>query len=169
MACSSDKAADPVGLDMLEDAVSYHLRIVNLTLSRFLEVAFANTPLEGGTGKVTTLVMARMKPGITAAEIAPFAGKDAPAMTRLVSGLVSHGVLERRPDPDSRRRQLLYLTAEGERLIERIGDAVARERQAVFGMLTEAETAQLLSLLKKVSAASIAGARGETAATHEDA
>lgn len=157
------EAAD---LDVLQDAASYHLRVLNLTISRFLESVFAGTPLEGGTGKVTTLIMAMTTPGITAAEIAPFAGKDAPAMTRLVARFVEAGLLRREADPSSRRRQLLYITPRGEALIGLIRQAIARERDEVFGTLSDGELGQLLRILKKLNAAHIA--RTETAQASGD-
>lgn len=153
---ASQSEFEGLGLDILEDAVSYHLRLVNLHVARYLSRAFQDTPLMGGTGKVTALMMAQNRPGITASQIAPYAGKDAPAMTRLIDRLVADGLLRRERDPGSRRRRLLYITAAGQGLLTRIRDAVRLERQQIFGMLEDDEFDQLFRLLRKANAHHVA-------------
>lgn len=140
-------------LDVLAGAMSFFVRSVNLSVSRYLEIKLAGTPLSGGTGKVTTLFMVQKRPGITAAEIAPYAGKDAPAMARLVDRLIASGLIDRRPDPQSRRRQLLFITPKGEEHLDLVRDIVHRERHEAFGMLSDEEHAQAVRLLRKVAGA----------------
>ncbi|HEX9466833.1 MAG TPA: MarR family transcriptional regulator [Acidimicrobiia bacterium] len=48
-----------------------------------------------------------------------------PSVTGVVTGLVARGLVERRNDPDDRRRLTLLLTAEGSRLLATADDAVA--------------------------------------------
>lgn len=60
----------------------------------------------------------------TAAEIAERERVSAPSMSRTVAELCEKGYLERRTDPDDRRRQLLALTPAGDRAL-----ADAREQR----------------------------------------
>ncbi len=144
---------DASELDVLAGAMSFFVRSVNLSVSRYLETHLAGTPLSGGTGKVTTLFMVQKRPGITAAEVAPYAGKDAPAMARLVDRLIASGLIDRRPDPRSRRRQLLFITPKGEAHLDLVRDIVSRERREAFGMLSDEEHEQAVRLLRKVAGA----------------
>jgi DNA-binding MarR family transcriptional regulator len=50
-----------------------------------------------------------------------------PAATQLVNALESEGLVERRPEPDDRRRQRLVLSSDGERTL-RSGEAMLAER-----------------------------------------
>jgi DNA-binding MarR family transcriptional regulator len=159
---SKDQTGDifaGAGLDMLEGTMSYYVRLLNLHLARFLEQHLEGTPLAGGTGKVTTLILAHSRPGITAAEIAPFACKDAPAMTRLIDRLVNEGLLYRKEDPSSRRRQLLFVTEKGRALVERVRQVTEVEREWIFGMISEREYDQAIGVLRKVVASHVGGSR----------
>lgn len=144
---------DEIELDCLTGAVSYYIRVLNLWISRDLEKKLASLPVAGGTGKISTLFMVLHQPGITASEIMSFAGKDAPAMTRLVEKLIADGLLERRPDPDVRRRQQLFITAAGREVLDRVREIVEREPEDAFWMLSKKEHAQTVALLRKIAAA----------------
>ena len=50
---------------------------------------------------------------ISGSELARRTGVSGPAVSQLVSGLVAAGLVERRPDPDDRRRVLVEATEEG--------------------------------------------------------
>ncbi|WP_068297846.1 MarR family winged helix-turn-helix transcriptional regulator [Pararhodobacter sp. CCB-MM2] len=143
---------DEINLDCLTDAISYYVRVLNLWVSRDLEKKFHGLPVAGGTGKISTLFIVKHQPGITASEITQFAGKDAPAMTRLIDKLTVDGLLERRADPETRRRQQLYITPAGETVLETVRDIVLDEPQDAFWMLTPEEHAQTVSLLRKICA-----------------
>lgn len=66
--------------------------------------------LGGGRGKI--LFQLREGPA-TLRELADANGVDAPYTTLIVDKLEAHGLVERRPHPDDRRRKLVTLTAAG--------------------------------------------------------
>ncbi|EAU46135.1 transcriptional regulator, MarR family protein [Salipiger bermudensis HTCC2601] len=151
---------DELEIDCLSSAISYYIRVLNLWVSRDLEKKFAGLPVAGGTGKVSTLFIVFHQPGITASEIRQFAGKDAPAMTRLVEKLISEGLLDRRPDPETRRRQQLFITDRGREVLDEVRAIVGREREEAFWMLSPEEHAQTVALLRKISNAYIERHKG---------
>lgn len=151
---------DEINLDCLTDTISYYVRVLNLWVSRDLEKKFHDLPVAGGTGKITTLFIVKHQPGITASEITQFAGKDAPAMTRLIEKLTQDGLLERQADPETRRRQQLFITPAGEAAMETVRDIVLDEPQDTFWMLSPEEHAQTVALLRKICAAYVERQRG---------
>ena len=100
--------------------------------------------LGGGRGKVLT----RLGEGPrTLRDIAADIGVDAPYATVVVDKLESHGLVERRPHPDDRRRKLVALTDAGqdalaavERILHRPPAAMVRlsqtQRQSLLDLLT---------------------------------
>lgn len=68
---------------------------------------------------------------VRAADLAGALGHDKGGVSRHVQQLVDLGLVERRPDPEDRRAQLLVLTDEA---VARL-DAVRRERSARFDAL----------------------------------
>jgi DNA-binding MarR family transcriptional regulator len=60
-------------------------------------------------------------------DLARRAGVSGPAATQLVNALENEGLVERRPEPDDRRRQRLVLSSDGERTL-RSGEAMLTER-----------------------------------------
>lgn len=151
---------DELDFDCLSSAISYYIRVLNLWVSRDLEKKFTGLPVAGGTGKISTLFIVLHQPGITAAEIARYAGKDPPAMTRLVEKLIEDQLLDRRTDPDIKRRQQLFITDAGQVVLDKVRDIVGREPEEAFWMLSENEHAQTVRLLRKISNAYIKRQRG---------
>ncbi|MBC2867017.1 MarR family transcriptional regulator [Streptomyces mexicanus] len=81
-------------------------------------------------------VLARLigNDGLTTSDLAAVEGVRHQSMTATVASLVGLGLVERRPDPDDRRRLLIALTAEGRRRAE--DDRQAR-REWLAGQLQE--------------------------------
>ena len=70
--------------------------------------------------------------------------------SRYIDSLVDLGFVERRPDPNSRRAFLVYLTKEGRAKAELLPEIRRRIHGELFGHLTKAEYQQLKKLLQKV-------------------
>ncbi|MBZ4021549.1 MarR family transcriptional regulator [Rhodobacter sp. TJ_12] len=143
---------DEICLDVLNERLSYYLRVLNLGVASDLDALIAHLPVARGTGKISTLFAVMHQPGISASEIAPFAGKDAPAMTRLVDRLIDDGLLERRADPDTRRRQCLFITEQGRAVMDQVRAVLDTERAQMFGVLSDEEHAEALRLMRKMAA-----------------
>jgi MarR family transcriptional regulator for hemolysin len=80
-----------------------------------------------------TLCFVSSTEGSSLSAAADFIGLSLPAMSRLVEGLVEHGLMERRPCEDDRRHVRLSVTADGE-------TALAEARQLAQAGLSDAVT-----------------------------
>lgn len=68
----------------------------------------------------------------------------------LIDRLSEQGLVERRADPEDRRANLLFLTAEGRALAERVVPAHQVVISSLMGGLDDDEQRQLLALLRKL-------------------
>ncbi|WP_253663243.1 MarR family winged helix-turn-helix transcriptional regulator [Williamsia maris] len=110
--------------------------------------------LGGGRGKV--LFQLRDRP-MTLRELAEANNVDAPYATLIVDKLEAHGLVERRPHPDDRRRKLVTLTAAGHDAIA-TADAILLRPPSSVSALTSDELRQLADLIRR-----LLDAEGDTA------
>lgn len=91
-------------------------------------------------------------PGVRARELAAHIGVGKGTMSRQLARLEDLGLVERRPDPEDSRGQLIRLTAEGTRRVE--GARLARRRflGAALGEWTHDEIAHLAAQLARLNA-----------------
>lgn len=68
-----------------------------------------------------------------------------PTMTRIVAGLVEHGYVERRPDPDDARAGLVGATPVGKELLRALRSHRTAELTARLGRLSADDRAALLA------------------------
>jgi MarR family transcriptional regulator for hemolysin len=83
-------------------------------------------------------------------ELARLAKVEQPSMAQLLTRMERDALIKRVPDPSDRRSSLIMLTAEAERRLP-AGRAILRQSNAdMTAGLSDAEIAQLLSLLGRV-------------------
>ncbi|WP_405135631.1 MarR family transcriptional regulator [Nocardia sp. NBC_01388] len=102
--------------------------------------------LGGGRGKI--LFQLREGPA-TLRELADANGVDAPYTTLIVDKLEAHGLVERRPHPDDRRRKLVTLTAAGHAAIATADTILLRPPPAIRELPAE-DLGQLTGLLTRL-------------------
>jgi DNA-binding MarR family transcriptional regulator len=91
-------------------------------------------------------------PGLSQQVIAERLGTPPSRLVPLIDGLEKRGVVERRRNPADRRNHALYLTAEGGRLMGRLGQVAAAHEDAICGPLDPDERTQLGTLLRRLAA-----------------
>ncbi len=102
--------------------------------------------LGGGRGKI--LFQLREGPR-TLSQLAAANKLDAPYATLIVDKLEAHGLVERRPHPDDRRRKLVTLTAAGRDAIA-TADAILLRPPPAIGTLPADELGHLTELLTRL-------------------
>ncbi len=71
--------------------------------------------------------------------------------SRNIDALVEAGYAERRPDPNSRRSFLIFLTDAGREKATQLPNVVRQVNEETLGMLSKEERNQVVDLLKKVA------------------
>lgn len=113
--------------------------------------------LGGGRGKI--LFQLRGGPA-TLSQLAEANGVDAPYATLIVDKLEAHGLVERRPHPDDRRRKLVTLTAAGHSAIA-TADAILLRPPPAMRSLPAGALGQLTGLLTRLADADAAAPEGQ--------
>lgn len=134
-ACPPARSAEQVWA-LMQQFVSTHSRHEDLAEA----LGFS---LGAGRGKV--LFQLRQGPA-TLSQLAEAHRYDAPYTTLIVDKLEAHGLVERRPHPDDRRRKLVTLTPAGHAAIDAANTILLRPPQALT-TLSAGELQQLSAIL----------------------
>ena len=102
--------------------------------------------LGGGRGKI--LFQLREGPA-TLRQLADANGVDAPYATLIVDKLEAHGLVERRPHPDDRRRKLVTLTPAGHEAIA-TADAILLRPPAAISTLPAGDLGRLATIFTRL-------------------
>jgi DNA-binding MarR family transcriptional regulator len=84
------------------------------------------------------------------ARIGQRCGIDQSDMHTMLTELAEQGHIQRAPDPDDRRRNLITLTAAGRRRMVALDTAVSGIQNDVFGVLSDEERRLLVDMLTRV-------------------
>jgi len=109
--------------------------------------------LGGGRGKI--LFQLNDRP-MTLSELAEANKLDAPYVTLIVDKLEAHGLVQRQPHPDDRRRKLVTLTAAGHNAIA-TANAILLRPPPVMSTLPADDLRQLTMLLTRILGADKTG------------
>jgi DNA-binding MarR family transcriptional regulator len=92
--------------------------------------------------------------GITQQELAERLLVTKGNVVGLIDRVSAAGWVERRPDPDDRRANRLYLTAAGRKLLAQAWPCQVAINQKIFGTLNESELRMMHALLERLEDAS---------------
>jgi DNA-binding MarR family transcriptional regulator len=140
-------------LEPIEEA-ERHLGWLVADVSRMMRTVFDRRVKALGITRPQWLALVRLKrrPGASQSELAEMMEIERAPAGKIVDRLQERGWVERRPDPDDRRINRIFLTETGERVhaaIWPIGQATVSDALAD---LDGAETEQLADLLTRVKA-----------------
>ena len=107
-----------------------------------------------GTAEIDLIHALRHNPGCTQAKLAEILHADKAAIARRTKNLEEKGYLVRRDDPEDRRSQLLYPTAQAEALKSSKAEIEAAFYEYLTSVLTEEEAETFAALLDRVYTAS---------------
>jgi DNA-binding MarR family transcriptional regulator len=133
----------------LDSSVFFKLvRVVNLTARPFSESIGQAHHLSLNEWRV--LLVLASHAGVAASEVTALTGLDKMTVSRALAALGRRGRVVRKVDVADKRRMLLRLSAEGERLYERIGTPAKQRERTLFAGMGDAEQAQLGRTLDKL-------------------
>jgi DNA-binding MarR family transcriptional regulator len=101
----------------------YLIKQVELAVRQELDDVVATADLT--TLQYTALTVLQRHPGITSAELARNSFVRAQTMAEMITYLLGRGLVARERDENNRKQYLLTLTAEGQRVLDELQDAVA--------------------------------------------
>ena len=104
-----------------------------------------------GAGRGKFLFQLREGPR-TLGQLADATGVDAPYATLIVDKLEAHGLVERQPHPEDRRRKLVALTADGQQAVE-TADAIVLRPPSAIGALSDEDLGRLAETFTRLLAA----------------
>jgi DNA-binding MarR family transcriptional regulator len=103
--------------------------------------------------QLRTLVVLADRPPTKQADLAAELGVNPSTVLRMADRLAAAGLMERQPNPESRREQLLSLTPAGRELVHRVLDRRSEEVAALVSRLTPADRAGLVHGLRALTEA----------------
>lgn len=141
---------ETVGLDVLEDTLSFYIRSINIALSRDLDDRLEGLDVARGTGKITTLLLVDSHPGIRPSVIAQLIMRDRSAMGRLVDQMIDHELITRQAAPDDGRAQELHITPKGADLARKVRKIATKQSSDFFADVPEKDQKRLLDILRRI-------------------
>ncbi|MBI1262698.1 MAG: MarR family transcriptional regulator [Rhizobiales bacterium] len=108
------------------------------------------TPLDLTQAQWRGLVMLSIHEGINQVTLSELLEVQPITVARLVDKLVANGLVERRPDPNDRRAQLLFLAPGSAPLLEQLWSAADELNEIAFSGLSEAERTTMINMLTKL-------------------
>lgn len=85
------------------------------------------------------------------ADLGRAAGIDRSDVVATVNELAADAMVDRSPDPDDRRRNVVTLTERGRALLQRLDAVLDDVQDAVLAPLTQTERATLVGLLRRLT------------------
>lgn len=134
----------------LEHYLPYRLSLLSNTVSQGIAHRYQQDH-DISVTEWRVVVMLGRYPGSTASEVVERTAMDKVSISRAVHSLVGKGFLQRRTDPDDRRRMLLFLTrGRGKKELESIVPLAAAYEIELLESLEPNEQAALDALLGKL-------------------
>lgn len=150
-----DKGSPPVSvaqvdLDVLENMLSFYVRVIDSVVSRDLDERLKELEVARGKGKITALFLIDSHPGIRPSVIAELAMKDRSATGRILDDFRAHGLITREVSEKDSRAQKLYITKKGGALAAKVRAIVVDQSEEFFDhIIPRDEQEQMMGILKR--------------------
>ena len=144
--------ANPTDLLVLEDFLPYRLSVLSNRISRAIARRYAKT-FDLTIPEWRIIAVLGRRSGLTAKEIAEATEMDKVAVSRGVARLAAAKRVEAEADESDARRQLLFLTREGENVHARIAPLALATEEKLLATLSAHDRTELARLLDRLSGA----------------
>jgi DNA-binding MarR family transcriptional regulator len=142
--------SDELSYGGLKDILGFRLRMAHTAMYRDFSAAL------GGLGltqkQSATLWLIDANPGASQAALAAALSMDRATMMAIIDRLEESGLVIRKRSAQDRRRQELYLTPAGQKVLTKARTAIAKHERRFTSRLTPQELDALFKALSKLSA-----------------
>jgi DNA-binding MarR family transcriptional regulator len=150
------RKAEPssIGLDLdcLPTLIGFNIRRAQIALWRDFNRQFSDGDVRPGV--FSALLLANANPGIAQIDIANQLGIDKASVVTLIDRMEHSGWVERRRSTEDRRRQGIFLTADGVKACRSLKKEMLEHERKFVSRYTEQELRVLISLLRRLHDAS---------------
>lgn len=144
---SSDKSA--LRHNKLDDNVGYQLRAAYVAVRRNFESAMERLDLTQKQTSVLWLIDAN--PAVSQISLANELGMDRASMMAIVDRLEERGLIVRKRSAEDGRRQELYTTAKGRKVLAQAKAAIQEHEKWISSKFTKAELGAFVEGLKRLT------------------
>jgi DNA-binding MarR family transcriptional regulator len=137
----------------LAGLMGFHLRLAQVAVYRDFMAATADLKITPKQYAVLELIAEN--PGVSQVDLAEALLMDRATMMALVDRLETRDLIERRASPVDRRRQSLFITPDGDGLLDQARAAISRHEARLLEAFTAEETAMAIRLLRRLQKTSI--------------
>jgi DNA-binding MarR family transcriptional regulator len=148
-AAAPSRARKRAALGILPSLLGYWLRLAQRAVFDDFQRSIGEPDLSPGLFGL--LVIIEANPGLKQSDLADAAMLDRSTMVPALDKLESRGLVARRPPPEDRRVNGLWLTADGAALLRRLKRRVLAHEQRLTGGLSGQERDQLFDLLGRLA------------------
>ena len=135
-------------MEYLHDTIIYNLIAVQKKLVSAVKTDFSEVDITHEN--YITLHFIYENPGISQADLSELNARDKNVIVKTIDRLQRNGWVERRRTADDRRTHSLFITNEGEKIINKYWGSLVQRQNEALSPLGEAEKKQLDELLKKI-------------------
>ncbi len=135
----------------MEQSNGFVMRLAANRMKSGLNRAFQAANLEMTAEQWSVLAALRQQDGLSQTDLAATVTKDRQTMTRILDLLESGGHVQRRPHPNDRRCNLVFITTSGLKMQQKLTDVAEQFTEHAFIGLTQEDLDQLMRISRIVA------------------
>ena len=139
---------DGINLGLLPRLMGYQLRLVQVAIFRDFKKAIGKYNITPGLFGVLVLIDANA--GMKQTDLARAVHLDRSTVVNVIDNLEASNLVERRPVDGDRRSKALFLTSDGEALLQKLKRLVAEHERRLTENLSAAQRETLVNLLQRI-------------------
>lgn len=132
----------------LKESVGHLFHIINLNMRKRLEKEIKAFGLSSSHQFGVLLLLS--KNTMSQKEISEATLADEPSTTRMLDRMIKKELINKRRSDEDKRKQVVYITEEGQALLTQILPIVATHNEEIASILEEEERQELFRLLQKI-------------------
>ena len=132
-----------------EDTIDYNLRKTWFNISKMYNRTASD--YMGSMSLAMIVLNIDMYEGTPSTQLGPNMGMESTSLSRSLNKLEDIGVIERRPDPEDKRKSIIHLTESGLKSREIAKNVVLEFNNNVFSKCESSEINTFFNVLKKIN------------------